>query len=331
MASISVHLEVPEFIQTGLTDGSMERVGGAIKSSVSDRNEVIAWMRQVGQAGQAVESSGELVENVLRSAGLSAPTVLNLLTSVMPLVNIAMAGYSLLEIIGDIRSQYSEIERIYDRLDDQFWRDRMANLIAALEAGEQMHTVESRDFAVELVGKITDGLLETKEHLRVEFNRLLRSTEFVDRQEQAIRLHALSMQVAVMTVRSWLEIGEENLAVEWLRGVLHAHKERTRLLVSRLLGYSTALYFHESVSEEYFERYLSIESWLRGRRDILRELVQYSRRMFWNEDAIDSLFVIMPVNRKELINDPFYVRSIPLAEVAIENYQRLEGFDLELK
>ena len=173
--------------------------------------------------------------------------------------------------------------------------------------------------------------METKEHLRIDFNELLTSSEFADRQEHALRLHAMSMQVAVMAVRSWLEIGEENLAVEWLSSVMRAQKERTRLLVSRLVGNSAALYFHESVSEEYFERYLSIESWRRGKRDILRDLVQDLRKKFWDEEAISGLFDRGTLNRKELSDNPFYAGSLPLAEVAIENYQRLEGFELELK
>lgn len=148
MSSISVHLEMPKFVEAGLVDGSLERVGGVVKSRESDGTEVIAWMRRVGQTGQMVESSGELIENVMRAGGLSGSTILNLLTSVMPLVNIAMAGYSLLEIIGDIRSQQPEIERIYERVEEEFGQDRTANLVAALEAGEQLHAIKNRDFAL---------------------------------------------------------------------------------------------------------------------------------------------------------------------------------------
>lgn len=331
MTAITIHFEVPKFIETGLVNGSMERIGGVVRNPQSESNEVIAWMRQIGQVGQTVESSGELIENVMRSAGLSAATTLNLLTTIMPLVNIAMAGYSLLDIISDIRSQRREIERIYARIEEEFWQDRMANLVAALELGERLHVVENLAFAYELVGEITDSLLETKEHFRVDFDDLLKSAEFSDNIESALRFHAASMLVVAMVVRSWLQIGERRLALEWLRSVMRAQKERTRRLVRKLLGSPSALYFHESVSEEYFDRFLSIEGWLRGKRDILRDLIHDSRKRFWDEGAVDDLFVLVPVNRKELSNNPFYVGSLPLAEIAIENYQRLEGFEHELK
>jgi len=331
MSTFSVQLEVPTFIEAGLADGSMERVGGVIRNRESENNEVIAWVRQVGQVGQTVESSGELIENVMRSAGLSAPTVLNLLTSVMPLVNIAMAGYSLLDIISDVRSQRKEIERIYERIEEEFKQDRMANLVAAMAMGERIQAVENPAFAYEWVGEITDSLLETKEHLRVDFDDMIKSADFADNMNSALRLHATSMMVAAMMVRSWLEIGEHRLALDWLSSIMRAQWVSTRLLVRKLLGNSKALYFHESVSEEYFERYVRIESWLRGKRDILRDLVHDSRKRFWDEEAVNDLFDLVPVNRKELSNNPFYVGSLPLAEIAIENYQRLEGFELELR
>ncbi|MDE2854859.1 MAG: hypothetical protein OXN88_11865 [Chloroflexota bacterium] len=331
MSTFSVQLEVPTFIEAGLADGSMERVGGVIRNRESENNEVIAWVRQVGQVGQTVESSGELIENVMRSAGLSAPTVLNLLTSVMPLVNIAMAGYSLLDIISDIRTQNAAIERIYERIEEEFVQDRMANLVAALETGELWDKVNDPAYKRDHIGRMTDRLHEAVAHLREDFQDVLSFERSPENLARALRFQVMLIHVATMIVRGYMELNEDRLALEWLSSIMRGQRERTRRLVLALLGSHTAVYFHESVSDEIYERYLDIERWLRGKRDVLQDLVRNNRKRFWDEDAIDVLYVHVPVNRKELDNTPFYTETIPLAEFAIENYQRLEGFELELR
>ena len=137
------------------------------------------------------------------------------------------------------------------------------------------------------------------------------------------------MQAATLIIRAWLEIGEQDLALTWLSGILRGHRERVRLFVRSQLGDRPALYFHESVSDEDFGRYLNVERWLRGKRVVLPEIVQAHRRSFWDGDAVKRLHTGGIGSR--LDESPFYETALPRAETLIENYQRLEGFELELK
>ena len=147
--------------------------------------------------------------------------------------------------------------------------------------------------------------------------------------EHALRFQILSMQAATLIVRAWLDIGESDLALEWLGGIMRGHRERTQRYVRSQIGDNPALYFHESVDDEYFERYLNVERWLRGKRVVLAEIVQAYRRSFWDGDALGRLHTGGIGSR--LDETPFYETTLPRAEILIENFQRLEGFKQELE
>ena len=45
--SMTVHLQIPEFIAAGLASGEMQRVGGVIR--YTDNKRIIAWLRDGGK------------------------------------------------------------------------------------------------------------------------------------------------------------------------------------------------------------------------------------------------------------------------------------------
>lgn len=329
LGEIAVHAEVPEFIESGLTDGSMEPVGGVIR--YSDDGQTVARLRQVGQAGQGAEAASNLLERVVVLSGQGHLALGRLLASVTPILNISMAGFSIVEHIAGIRAHEAELQRIYDRVSEEFQRDRRVELLAALDYAENTFLVESEEYRVAAVAEVNKDLANARKQLGEDLQTLLNAETSVENMELAASYLVLSMRVCALGTRLRLQINEVKAAVQWLSECVEYHRSVAKRFVRKLLGNSTALYFHESVSEENFDRYLYIESWLRGKRDVLRELVRTSRKSFWDEDAVDELFVRVPINRKELSNNPFYVGLLPLAEIAIVNYQRFEGFELELK
>ena len=145
---------------------------------------------------------------------------LNLLTSVMPLVNIAMAGYSLLDIITDIRTQNAAIERIYERIEEEFVQDRMANLVAALETGELWDKVNDPAYKRDHIGRMTDRLHEAVAHLREDFQDVLSFESSPENLARALRFQVLLIHLATMIVRGYMEINEGRLALEWLSSIM---------------------------------------------------------------------------------------------------------------
>lgn len=327
MSAINVHLEVPAFIEAGLVDGSMERVGGVIR--YSDSKQIVAWLREGGQLADDIILKPGLLDDVLRAIGSTAKTVSVVLGQAFPILDIALAGYFLLEIISDIDQHRQEMELIYERIEEEFRQDRLANLVTALKLARNISLVKDVAYKRLMVGQVTDRLLEAREHLREDFLDLLRSQMSEDVAVQAMSLQILSMQASTLIVRAWLEIGEKDLALEWLCGILGGQRERVKLFVESQVRDRRALYFHESVSDEDFDRYLNIERWLRGKRIVLPEIVKDYRADFWNNESVGDLFT--GGLNSQLIETPFYLMALRNCEILIENYQRLEGFEHELK
>lgn len=326
--SVAAYLEVPEFIGTGLSDGTMERVGGVIR--YSDNQQTIAWLRRGGQMGQVAESAAGLLESVTSLSGTKNLALGQLLASVTPILNISMAGFSLVEHIAGIRAHEAEIDRIFDRISEEFQRDRGVSLLAALDYAENAFLVNNDEYKQEAVAKVNFELAVARGQLIEDLDQMLSAEVNPTNIELAVSYQVIAMKVCAMGTRLRLEIGEQKAAIDWLSKCVSDHKTSARSFVKRWLGKFPALFFHESVSDEYLDRFLDIERWLRQKHDVVRDVIKDNRRSFWNGEAINALYTPGRINRR-LLEKPFYLDAIPPAEILIENFQRLQGFELELK
>lgn len=320
---VELYFELPEYIEAGLANGSLERVGGVIR--YSDDQQTLAWLRQGGQVGQVVESSASLLERVVpRHATLGM-----LLGRAVPLLNIAMGGFGLFEQILGIRAHDAELERIYDRVSEEFQRNREVELLAALNHAENAFVARCDAFRVEAVAQVTYELTVAQAQLVRDLDELLDAEINEANIELATMYQVLAMKVCAVSTRLRLEIGEEAAAIHWLSKCVEEHWSYAGKFIRKWVGENPALYFHESVSEEYFDRYLEIERWLQGEGNVLADLVKKNRRHFWNNEALQPLDAA-PIGF-QIDENPFYVDAIPNAELLIENVQRLHGYELELK
>ncbi|MCY3799626.1 MAG: hypothetical protein OXG84_17610 [Chloroflexi bacterium] len=326
LGEIAVHAEAPEFIETGLVDGSMERLGGVIR--YSDNGKSIARLRQVGQVGQGAGAASSLLERVAVLSGQGHLALVRLLASVTPILNISMAGYSIVELIEGIRAHEAEMERIYDRVSEEFQRDRRVELLAALDNAENTFLVENEDYRWAAVAEVNGALTRARKQLEEDLRILLNAETKLEHMELAASTQVLSMRVCALGTRLRLEISAGRAAVHWLAECVQDNRSFAKRFVRKWLGTNRAFFFHESVDNEYLERYLDLERWLREKRDVLLAVLHDARRRFWNDDAI-SLLYTGGLNSK-LIEDPDYVRMLNFSEVMVENYQRLAGYEQEL-
>lgn len=325
-SNIDVYLEVPEFIEAGLTNGSMERVGGVI--SFTDSDQTIARLRQVGQLGQGAEAASSLLERVAILSGQGHLALGRLLAIATPILNISMAGFSIAEHIAGIRVHEAELERIYDRVSEEFQRDRRVELIAALDYTENTFLVESDEYRRAAVAEVNKDLASARAQIAEDLQILLTAETNSENIELATSYQVLSMRVCALGTRLRLEIGEGLAAVHWLSECVKDHRSFARLFVRKWIGNNTAFFFHESVADEYLERYLEVERWLRQKRDVLLTVIHDERRNFWNKDAISILYSGGLNSR--LIEPPHYISLLDFAEVVVENLQRLAGYEREL-
>ena len=314
---------MPEFIEAGLANGLMERVGGVIRYSGDE--QILAWLRQGGQVGQAVESSAGLLGQLVSPYS----TFGRALGSTVPLLNIAMGGFGLIEQIIGIRAHEAELEYIYDRVSEEFQRNREVEMLAALNHAENAFVTRCDAFKVEAVAQVTYELTVAQAQLVRDLDELLDAEMNEANIELATMYQVLAMKVCAVSTRLRLEIGEDAAAMHWLSKCVEAHRAYAEKFVLKWVGENPALYFHESVSDEYFDRYLDIERWLQGERVVLPNLVKEYRRSFWDKQALQPLDG--SAIGFQIDENPFYLYAIPNAELLIENFQRLSGYELELK
>lgn len=319
---VDVYFEMPEFIEAGLANGSMERVGGVIR--YTDDQQILAWLRQGGQAGQVAESSAGLLQGVVSKHS----TIGIALGGVVPVLHIAMAGLGLIEHLNGIRVHEAELERIYDRVSDEFQRNREVELLAALNHAENAFVARCDAFKVEAVAHVTYELTVAQAQLVRDLDELLDAERNEANIELATLYQVLAMKVCAVSTRLRLEIGEDAAAIHWLSKCVVEHRAYAEEFVRKWVGENPALYFHESVSDEFFDRYVDIERWLQGKRVVLPDLIKAHRRSFWNIEALQQLDA--PPIGFQIDENPFYLYAIPNAELLIENFQRLFGYELEL-
>lgn len=330
MSTITVHLDVPRYISNGLADGSMERVGGVIRNS--GNKQIVAWLREGGEVTEGIASKSRMIKTILEATGKSATTIGNIVGRAIPLLGFAFAGYELLEMITGIEGNQKEIEAIYERVEEQFRRDRLTELFTALEIGKRVTNVEDPNVKAQQVGEVNVLLVKSKEHVTQYFNDLMNDELKPEVTEQALRYVILAMQITAMQARCWLEIGETDSALEWLCFGWEETGGLTRQFAHERLGNRRAYFFHKSVSQESFSRYLNIEQWLRGKRDVFRDIVDENLEDFWEDSVLDAIsYRRFPGTARILHEPPPYDSSLRQVEILIENYQRLEGFKQELQ
>lgn len=343
---LRVYFDIPQQIALGLASGRLERVGGIIRHPKSKK--VVAWLRESGQLAfsdpsatvgflQALQKGSGGLATVAASVLGTAATAhshqrlmreiqlvqrLSRLAVVTGVLNLGLGAISLATMVQNA--------------------NRLADLIAAEAKRDRINERESAIEYLELLKNLSDDrqtlaselavfpVLKARKNMLQDFDELLDSDRLTLGQTQsAIHCLVRTMQLDVMHVRSYLDTNEMRAAKNRLRDCVKDYKSHVRSFVEKLLGEFPAKYFHRDISSEDFQRYLHIEEWLRGKDDILLELIEERRTDFWNRDAISTLnpSVLAAFRRDKPID---HQTALTMAELLIEYLQRLEGYEIEI-
>lgn len=335
MPTIEVLFEIPVAIVNGLATGSLERVGGVIRESGS--KEVVMWLREGGQISQNPGMVQGLMASILGSSGMSSATMGVVLTGTMSTLNVALSGYTLYLMIARVHALEAQIEHIHDRVAEEFARDRQVNFETALANARDVVDAENDMYKQQAASRAIDQLFNTRQHFLRDFDAVL-GDKMTQGQCQQAQLYLLqAMHVDTLRIRCYLETDQLALAKSRLSASVEEYQNRTQALIQKWLGDYPAIYFHETIPDEDFQRYINIERWLRDKDDVLMDIVKTHRHDFWNGDAIKPLrrsmlsTINVPFMKRDTMEKiPPYLLALTQSEILIENYQRLLGFELEL-
>lgn len=368
MSSLEVLFHVPDQIATGLASGSLQRVGGVIVESTT--KQVVAWLRD-GAVNQALDVGTGTLPTPLNAVIAAARTGVSLYDSHLTrravdgltqyvqlgttlttfaaggqLLNMAMAAVSFREILRKLDTLSLEIAKVSEVISYEFAKDRDMRFRVALQAARDVFEGKNSDHRDNAMRSAVDGLYEARENFLTEFERLLSQPSTVQTMIAAHHLLIRAMYAEVSRIRCYLAGEEVELAKHRLNEDLPQFAQHSKTLVSKWLGERPAVYFHKAVEAPVLERFLQIQQWLYSdnplaevdRTTLLFQIINEMRTDFWNTELIQDEYG--PYILNHIVRRPvktFADRTIQLAEhlnyaeVAAENFDRLLGFDLELR
>jgi hypothetical protein len=324
MADLEVVLELPERIELGLANGTLERIGGVIVERGS--RQIVAWLRDSGDIVTAIDPAQTL--------GL-ASQAFGTLAGTGILLNIALSSASLVSTMQRVDRLSEAVAKLAEQQSMEFKRDRDTRFRSALQSARDALDAKNESTREQRAHQASQGLYEAQDSLLRDYD------EVIDHDPTAAQ-HYLTraMYACTSRIRCYLEIEEIDLARDRLGENLEEFRTYTERLVERSLGKHPAVFLHRDFERPEVERFLAAQQWLLRIDDFI-EILERLRADFWNPEALETESANSPTalfkqlrsvtSRKSVNLAERYQSGLGQAEAVIENYQRLEGFLLELR
>jgi hypothetical protein len=180
----------------------------------------------------------------------------------------------------------------------------------------------------------------------VSINQALASAEALSKYLGWLSITRRSPSIwAGFTVRCYAVCDEVEIARERLRETVAEFRQKVYRLIQALLGESPAVYFHQAVDTLVLGRYLYVQGWLHqnGEKtptavseiDALLQIIDDLRADFFKSDLVKLQYRLnLPIGVPIKSEADFFaerIHALENAEVLIENFERLQGFEMELR
>lgn len=207
---VTVTFMLADWIVKGLTDGTLERVGGVIREVGSKR--VITWLREIN-----LPPSKEIFPPGILQV-TSAASILNLGVSVIGFVVIAQR---LKELEQRLQQAQKVLNNINRKIDLSFYANFRAAIELANNAFTMTKTENRRNSALQAINRFLEA-----EHIYAEYTDLE-----IEQKSQIIDEYLLTLSLAYLAeARCYLELEEHDTA-------LRRFQEGAKVLRSRIKKY----------------------------------------------------------------------------------------------
>lgn len=323
----TVVFDLPANIEAGLAAGTLERIGGVIRTQ--DSKQIVAWLRE----GITTDASSTALAQLAPSlAGLTS------LAAAGQLLQLSVTMASLQTINRRLDHLSNEIDRLGEMIRAEFKRDRDVEFKSALRQAEIASKYEST--RKNELGTVIGRLYTAYENLRRDYETAL-DTDLTLAQHYLLR----AIYASTSRIRCRLEQEDLTAAKDDLHDDLEFFETAVRELVNRWLGEHPARFLHPALDRAALEQFVAIQDWLHPAasstpQDIRQAILAMLDRLrgdFWNDDALpqNKGNVIQQLARRPVISQDEQLAALSFhldqAAILIENLQRLQGFDLELR
>ena len=334
MANLSIDFEVPANILAGLSNGSLERVGGVVRDAHS--KQVVAWLRDGTSAFQGSENA--IMQAVMCATNGGRYVGATLASSTM-LLNVALSGISLAALANRLDHLATEIAS----LKGEFDHDRRVRFQSALQDVRDVFNTDNAEFAQQAVRSAVKGLFEAQQHFLKDFDDAIQAKSPALMAAQNALTEA--MYAATLRARCYLSIEQRNLALKELTESKAAFEERVQALVRAWMGQHPGVFLHPAFPEDVMDRFLELQLRLRSQAYTVNNLLSLIRELradFWHNKVSAMVTGNLLVDNRLI--DQMWQRigqtktsgvqvlqdALTNAETIYENFERLSGFELEV-
>ncbi len=184
---LDVVFDVPQKVAQGLSNGSLERVGGVVRDSSS--KQIVMWLQDGGSEVSKVLANPPLAggANALAMATPMLATA-NLGVSV---AGFAMVIHLLNRISDQIRAVEAKVDRISDKLDDQ----SLAQLKAGINACQDAVELQDPNLRFQMAGQALTTLHTARQYFNQQVVRSAGKAEVTSAEYVGLAFVALAAEV----------------------------------------------------------------------------------------------------------------------------------------
>jgi len=201
--NIDVVFDVPAKVAEGLTNGSLERIGGVVRDASS--KQIVMWLQEDGTKGSAIQTTPPLAGHV-DALALANPLLAtaNLGVSV---AGFAMVLQQLDRISDQIRVVEAKVDQISHKLDDQ----ALAQLKAGINACRNAVELQDPNLRIQMAGQAITTLHASRQYFNQQVTRSAGKAEATSTEYVGMAFVALAAEV-----QTYLQLDEGGKAAQTL-------------------------------------------------------------------------------------------------------------------
>lgn len=300
------------------------------------RRMIVDLSDQVRQANSQINEVSQQVASV---------KALNTFIAGGQIINFAMSAVSLFVTLKRLDQLSAEIIRLGDLVQSEFRRDRDMGFKVAIQAARDAFESDLSTYQDNAARSAIDGLYEARENFLTEYDQVMKISN--SGQHLMLAKHYLirALYAESSRIRCYLITRGSDIAQRRLMEDLPRIRESSKQLVTALLGQKSAIYFHKDVPSESLDRFLQLQRWLKSpdldeeldESLFIFEVMDRLRADFWNSATIQDEYgdIFSQITRRPVKSFIDHLSGIPErlanAEMVVENYHHLLGFNLEMQ
>ncbi len=325
MSQLMAFFEIPLEIRAGLDSGIYKRTGGVIQEVFTGK--IRTWLRETGMV------------DITKS--LEGITSLAQFATGASLLSLGLTSVTLAVVVHRFNQIDKKLDNLSELVKSEFKKDRRYAFNTALQRakdafeGQNVNRTQSLGVAA---GELYTSRIQLVDEFKIYFDQSDKSLDYLRLAQDSL---VLAMYAVISRTRCIIDY-DQNLGKKRISEEVPEFRELTASLVNRWLGEMSTIYFHKDVDNETLDRFLKVQHWLRRQSQPawqdLAILIHELRADFWNVEAITPKYDsvqdrVRNLNRARTVESvlPDLQERLLQAELMIENYQRLEGYELELR